>query len=45
MSLVVSEQTGQISVAADGRMYTRLDEQRMRGLLQRLLGSRNGVAA
>jgi diadenylate cyclase len=44
VSLMVSEQTGQISVAADGRIFTRLDETRLRGLLDRLLGSRNGVA-
>jgi diadenylate cyclase len=42
VSLVVSEQTGQISLAADGRIFTRLDEARMRGLLDRLLGGRNG---
>jgi diadenylate cyclase len=42
VSLVVSEQTGQISVAADGRIFTRLDETRLRGLLDRLLGARNG---
>ena len=44
VSLVVSEQTGEISVAADGRIYTRLDEARMRGLLDRLLAGRNGDA-
>jgi uncharacterized protein (TIGR00159 family) len=44
VSLVVSEQTGGISLAADGRMFTRLDEQRLRGLLERFLGSgRNGT--
>jgi diadenylate cyclase len=43
VSVVVSEETGRISVAADGRMYTRLDEQRLRGLLDRLLGARNGA--
>jgi diadenylate cyclase len=43
VSLIVSEETGRISVAADGRMYTRLDEARLRGLLDRLLGGRNGV--
>ena len=42
VSLVVSEETGQVSVAADGRMYMRLDDARMRGLLDRLLGARNG---
>jgi diadenylate cyclase len=44
VSLIVSEETGRISVAADGRMYTRLDEARLRGLLDRLLGSQNGTA-
>jgi diadenylate cyclase len=43
VSLIVSEETGRISVAADGRMYTRLDEARLRGLLDRLLGQ-NGTA-
>jgi diadenylate cyclase len=43
VSLIVSEETGRISVAADGRMYTRLDEARLRGLLDRLLGGQNGV--
>ena len=44
VSLMVSEETGRISVAADGRMYTRLDEARLRGILERLLGGRNGVS-
>jgi uncharacterized protein (TIGR00159 family) len=43
VSLIVSEETGDISVAADGRMYAHLDEQRMRGMLERLLGGRNGA--
>jgi uncharacterized protein (TIGR00159 family) len=43
VSLVVSEESGQVSIAADGRIYTRLDDTRMRSLLERLLGSRNGV--
>lgn len=38
VSVVVSEQTGTVSVAADGRVYTRLDEARLQGLLARLLG-------
>jgi diadenylate cyclase len=42
VSVMVSEQTGEIAVAADGRIFTRLDEARMRGLLDRLLGARNG---
>ncbi len=40
VSVVVSEETGGISVAAEGRMYTRLDEARLRALLDRLLGNR-----
>jgi len=42
VSVVVSEETGRISVAAEGRIYTRLDEARLRGLLGRLLSARNG---
>jgi diadenylate cyclase len=48
VSLVVSEESGAIAVAADGRLYAQLDEGRLRGLLARLLepgrlaGSRNG---
>ncbi len=43
ISVVVSEETGAISVAAEGRMYTRLDEPRLRALLDRLAGNhRNG---
>ena len=46
ISLVVSEETGRISVAADGRMYMRLDDARLHSLLERLLGiRRNGTAA
>jgi DNA-binding TFAR19-related protein (PDSD5 family) len=42
--VIVSEETGRISVAADGRMHTRLDDERLRALLDRLLGSRaNGA--
>ncbi|HEY7801992.1 MAG TPA: diadenylate cyclase CdaA [Dehalococcoidia bacterium] len=37
VSLVVSEETGRISVAADGRMYMRLDDARLRSLLETLL--------
>lgn len=39
VSLMVSEETGMIAVAADGRLYSRLDEPRLRGLLSRLLDS------
>ena len=46
VSVMVSEETGRISVAADGRMYTRLDDQRLRALLNQLLGARrNGAGA
>ena len=37
VSLVVSEETGRVSVAADGRMYMRLDDARLRSLLESLL--------
>jgi diadenylate cyclase len=39
VSLMVSEETGTVAVAADGRLYPRLDEARLRGLLTRLLDS------
>ncbi len=39
VALMVSEETGTIAVAADGRLYPRLDEARLRGLLTRLLDS------
>ncbi len=39
VSLMVSEETGAVAVAADGRLYPRLDEARLRGLLSRLLDS------
>ncbi|OGO49508.1 MAG: TIGR00159 family protein [Chloroflexi bacterium RBG_16_68_14] len=39
VSLMVSEETGMVAVAADGRIYSRLDETRLRGLLHRLLDS------
>ncbi|MDP9238629.1 MAG: diadenylate cyclase CdaA [Chloroflexota bacterium] len=43
ISVLVSEETGGISVAAEGRMYARLDDQRLRALLERLAGNqRNG---
>jgi diadenylate cyclase len=37
VAVVASEETGRISVAADGRMYMRLDETRLRSLLAALL--------
>jgi len=36
--VIASEQTGAVSVAADGRLYARLDDARLRDLLSRLLG-------
>jgi diadenylate cyclase len=42
VSVVVSEETGRVSVAADGRLHTRLDDARLHALLDRLLSSRNG---
>ena len=39
VALMVSEETGTVAVAADGRLYPRLDETRLRGLLTRLLDS------
>jgi diadenylate cyclase len=46
VSVVVSEETGRVSVAADGRMHTRLDEARLRALLDSLLsGQSNGNGA
>ncbi len=44
VSVVVSEETGHISIAAEGRLHTRLDEDRMRALLERLLAGRDGSA-
>ena len=38
VSVMVSEETGKVSVAADGRLYARLDEASLRGLLARQLG-------
>lgn len=43
VAVVVSEETGGISVAADGRLHTRLDEARLRALLDRLLTERDGT--
>ena len=47
VAVVVSEETGMVSVAADGRLYGRLDDARLRELLGRLLGttSRDGAEA
>jgi diadenylate cyclase len=39
VSLMISEESGTIAVAADGRLYPHLDETRLRGLLTRLLDS------
>ena len=39
VALMVSEESGTIALAADGRMYPHLDGTRLRGLLERLLDS------
>jgi diadenylate cyclase len=39
VSVVVSEETGQMSVATNGRMWQRLDEGRLRATLRSVLGS------
>lgn len=45
VSVVVSEETGRITVAADGRLHERLDAPMLRGLLDQLLAGReNGRA-
>jgi len=41
ISIMVSEETGMVALASDGRMYTRLDEARLRELLTNAL-SPNG---
>jgi diadenylate cyclase len=38
VSVVVSEETGDISLASDGRMISRLDQPRLRATLASLLG-------
>lgn len=44
VSVVVSEESGDIGVAADGRLVPQADERQLRRMLQGLLGpSRNGV--
>jgi diadenylate cyclase len=45
VSIMVSEETGAISLAAEGRLYPRLDDARLRGLLMRLLGARGNGAS
>jgi diadenylate cyclase len=43
--VVVSEETGRISVAADGQLHARLDEPRLQALLEHLLaGRKNGTS-
>ncbi|KKL12357.1 hypothetical protein LCGC14_2536560, partial [marine sediment metagenome] len=37
VAVIVSEETGDISVAANGRMISRLDGPRLRGILRSLL--------
>ncbi|MBI2760715.1 MAG: TIGR00159 family protein [Chloroflexi bacterium] len=43
VSVIVSEETGDISVASNGRMVSKLDEGRLRDLLAGLLGSDDGT--
>lgn len=44
VSVIVSEETGRIAVAAEGRMHPRLDSAELRALLEVLLtGRRNGT--
>ncbi|MCH8993949.1 MAG: TIGR00159 family protein [Chloroflexi bacterium] len=38
VSVMVSEETGMVAIAADGRLHSRLDETGLRSLLKRLLG-------
>lgn len=38
VSVMVSEETGMVAIAADGRLHSRLDETGLRSLLRRLLG-------
>jgi diadenylate cyclase len=45
VAVVVSEETGMIAVAADGRLYARLDETRLRSLLTRLIDSNSSGRA
>jgi diadenylate cyclase len=42
VSVVVSEETGGVSVASNGRLVSKLDEPRLRALLASLLGSDDG---
>ncbi len=43
VSLMVSEETGMVAIAADGRLHSRLDETGLRSLLQRLLDASAAV--
>lgn len=43
--IVVSEETGRVSLAAEGQLHAHLDEARLHALLVRLLvGNKNGIA-
>ena len=45
VTIVVSEETGRISVTADGQLHARLDEAHLHGLLEALLaGRKNGTS-
>lgn len=42
VSVIVSEETGEISIASNGRMVSKLDDTRLRELLASLLGQEGG---
>lgn len=42
VSVIVSEETGDISIASNGRMVSKLDDARLRSLLASLLGQEGG---
>lgn len=42
VSVIVSEETGEVSIASNGRLVTKLDEPRLRALLATLLGQDSG---
>jgi diadenylate cyclase len=44
VAVIVSEETGEVSVASNGRLVTRLDDERLRVLLAGLLGPEGGGA-
>ena len=44
VAVMVSEETGGVSLAADGEIYSQLDDARLRELLKGLLGPRSNGA-